>query len=183
MRRLVNSVFGPGATSLEVYGALAWASAVTAIFVSHPIRNDSGWTWYQLAVLAIFAFDMAGGMYVLSSRSGNRYWRDPARPPWFPYAFLAAHVHPLVMAAAFPGISWEFGFLTYLYMLAAATSVLHARRHLQRPFALVLFVFGYLALSHIFPLPDAWRWFILLYLVKLLVAFTLDEGGPGGRVA
>lgn len=130
------------------------------------------WNPLQLAVVALFAFDIAGGISVNASPSARRWWHRPGQGRWAPFRFVLAHLHPFVLALLFPTFAWASAALLYGYVVAAALWIVLTPRALQRPLAFVLYALSVLLALYVLHVPVGLEWFAPLYLLKLLLAHT-----------
>lgn len=178
---------GPGATPAENALNLTWTLLFTAGVVLHALVRPLGWSPVQLAVVALFAFDIAGGVSVNASPSARRWWHRPVQGRWAPLRFVLAHLHPFALALLFPAFTWGGAALLYGYAVGAALAIVLTPRPLQRPLAFVLYALSLLLSLYLIRVPAGLEWFAPLYLLKLLLAHTpLDPevlGSDDGRAA
>lgn len=119
-----DRVSGPGATPAENALNLTWTLLFTAGVVSYALARPLGWSPVQLAVVALFAYDIAGGVSVNASPSARRWGHRPGQGRWAPLRFVLAHLHPFVLALLFPAFSWGGAALLYGYAVSAALAKL-----------------------------------------------------------
>lgn len=170
---------GPGAAPAENALNLAWTLLFTAGVVSYALVRSLGWSPAQLAVMALFAADLAGGISVNVSPSARRWWHRPDQGRWAPLRFVLAHLHPFVLALLFPAFAWGDAALLYGYAAGAALAIVLAPRPLQRPLAFVLYAVSLLFTLYFIGVPAGLEWFASFYLLKLLLAHTpLDPATP-----
>lgn len=162
---------GPGATGAEnrVTVALALAAGAAA-----PAVLDDG-TGGQRILAAAIAVDLVPGVWVMATPAGRRWWHRPAWPGWMPLAVVLAHVHPLVLAWAFPErSSWAWGGAMYggAVLTLGLLGVVPSRLRLAVALVAAALLLGLGAKLG----GDPLGWFSGAYLLKLIVAF-----GGGGR--
>jgi hypothetical protein len=126
----------------------------------------------QLIVVALFAFDIAGGISVNASPSARRWWHRPGQGRWAPLRFVLAHLHPFALALLFPAFAWGSAALVYGYAVGAALVIVLTPRPLQRPLAFALYALSLLLALYLIRVPAGLEWFAPLYLLKLLLAHT-----------
>lgn len=144
----------------------------------YALVRPLGWSPVQLAVVALFAFDVAGGVSVNASPSARRWWHRPDQGRWAPLRFVLAHLHPFVLAFLFPAFTWVSAALLYGYVVAAALAIVLASRPLQRPLAFILYALSLLLALYLIRVPAGLEWFAPLYLLKLLLAHTPPDPAP-----
>jgi hypothetical protein len=144
-----------------------------------PAGDPSGLAGRVLVFL--LGLDLGGGVIANGTRSTNDWYAT--RPLRLSYAFLLAHmVQPVLMALA-ASLPWSTAAFLYLYQLVAGSTVLGARgRDEQRPIAAVFLVVGLLVYFAVFLPPPGLIWFGVLYLLKLVMMFSVDHyAGLGSR--
>lgn len=160
---------GPGATHGENVLNVAWMLLFPAGIVTYALATLE-WTPLQLAVVAVFALDLAGGVSVNASPAARRWWHRAGQGFKAHLGFVALHVHPFVLALLFTGFSWGSAALMYGYLLVAALAVLVAPQDLQRPVAFVVYTLALLITLYVISVPLGLEWFAPFYYLKLLVA-------------
>lgn len=175
---------GPGATPAENVLNLTWTLLFTAGVVLYALVRPLGWSPMQLAVVALFAFDVAGGVSVNASPSARRWWHRPDRVRWVPLRFVLAHLHPFILVYFFPSFAWGGAALLYSYSVGAALAIVFAPRPLQRPLAFVLYALSLMLSLYLIDVPPGLEWFAPLFFLKLLLAHTpLDPAALGTDAA
>lgn len=163
---------GPRATPSENRLNLIWTLFFTAGVTLYALLGPLEWRPVQLTIVALIAFDLAGGISVNASPSARRWWHRPGQSRWAPLRFVLLHLHPFVLALLFPGFSWSSAALLYGYAGAAAWGTVLAPRALQRPLAFVLYALSLLLALYLLRVPVGLEWFAPFYLLKLLLAHT-----------
>lgn len=160
-----DRLVGPTATTTEQALTLAVAILWTVAVCGYAVYADLGWSALQLLVVAVIAFDVAGGVTANASVSGRRWWHRAERTDRDHLEFVAAHVHPFVLAALFAGVTWTAAAIIYAYLLLASIGILSVASSLRRPTALALFSAWVLFAAYQSILPVGLEWFgTLLYL-------------------
>ena len=173
---------GTGATRAE--RALAWAAGLlgAGLYAYFFLKGSYAWAWWQYALAAILAFDVAGGVVANSLNSCKRFYHTPPLPDEPRAAFFfknhlfftALHLHPLVIALVFDG--WlAFGLFWYAALLVAARIVLKTPLYLQRPTAFLLILLALLINAYgIAPVPG-FEWFIPALFLKIIYGHLVRE--------
>ncbi|KAI9024183.1 hypothetical protein DFJ74DRAFT_705902 [Hyaloraphidium curvatum] len=174
---------GPGATAAE--NALLWAAAVPGLASLAYRASFSpivGWRWWHYAFAAAMVLDVAGGAVANSLSTCKRLYHGPVpasatRLGRFLHntmGFTALHVHPIVVAALYPGRHLLWGSALYSYSLAGAAAVHYSPLYLARPLAM-LFLVTAMSLQEYLPAPGGWAWFAPIFLSKLVLAHAVRE--------
>lgn len=175
MPGLWDRFVGPGATRVENALILLWGVFCAAAVIVYALVSELGWSALQLALVALLAFDIGGGVPANSSNSAKRWFHRPGQGFREHFAFPLVHVHPFALALAFPGFVWGTAVVIYAYLLAAAATILLIPRYIQRPVAFVFYSVALLASLYVFGVPPGLEWFVPLFFLKLLVAHLLPE--------
>lgn len=175
LRRISDPLIGPGATTGEL--ALGWAAAIIAvlaqaawIFIAAP-----SWSAAQMAVAALFALDIGGGVVVNATSSARGWWNRPGQGLPQHVGFLAAHVHPFIVAWLWPSFGWIAATALYVSMLAMAVAVLMSPVRLVRPVAFGLGAVGIVLGMTALRMPVGLEWLAALYYVKLVMAHAVRD--------
>ena len=172
---LWDRFIGPGAARVENALILLWAVLCAATVVTHALVAELGWSALQLAVVALLAFDIAGGVPANASNCAKRWYHRTGQGFGEHFGFPLIHVHPFALALLFPGFGWGTAATIYAYLLVAATVVLLTPLYLKRPVAFVLYSMALLAGLYALGVPPGLEWFVPLFFLKLLVAHLLPE--------
>jgi len=179
-----DGLVGTGATGAE--RALGYGSAAVLTLVilgADLLRADpvaqAGW---QVALLALVAFDIAGGAVANMLNSCKRLYHSPPRPEdgavlralKNPRVFTALHVHPLLIVWAFGGslanaASW------YVLLQVAVWGVLAAPLYLRRALATAVSMLAILCEPLVLPLGPVLGWVVPALFVKLVLAHAVRE--------
>jgi hypothetical protein len=170
---------GPGATRseewLQLVGGLFLAALLALLLY---LRRDTlGWNGLQIAVVALLAFDIIGGIITNATSAAKRWYHRPGQEGWRTHLpFIAVHgIHLLLVSAFFRGMDWGYFLGLYGYLLFAAIVLLSTPLYLQRPMSLILFCAGILLGIYLFPPTPGLEWFIPFFYLKLLVSHLVKE--------
>ena len=183
---LWDRLIGPGATVAESMLTACWAMLCASAVVGYALLADLGWSPLQLAVAALIALDVGGGVSDNASNSAKRWFHRPGQGPKQHLLFVLAHVHPFVLALLFSGFGWGAAAALYTYLLAASVVVsVLVPLYLKRPVAFVFYCVAVLIGLYVLSLPPGLEWFVPLFFLKLLLAHLLPEEAyrPKGREA
>ena len=173
---MTDWLFGAGATRAEKALVLATVAAAGAVLIG---GHTGTWAWWQTALVAVLAVDLVGGVVANGLDAAKRFYHadPPARPGRLarlaldPAAFAAGHVHPFVLAWAFPSVGWGWAAAWYLACLAGALLVSRTPRYLARPTALGVTVVALLA----GPGAGELSWVGPVLVLKLVLAHAVPE--------
>jgi hypothetical protein len=167
---------GPGATRGETLLTLGAAFGAAIALVLYAFAADLGWTGWQIALAALLALDLAGGVAANATLTTKRWYHRPGQGLRDHLGFIAAHIHPLIVGLVFGGGDWLYGLVGYGGLLVAALIILRTAPRLQLPIALLLYLCA--VLIGLYALPDipGMAWFVPVFYLKLLVAHLLPPG-------
>ncbi len=179
-----DGLVGTGATGAERVLGYGSAALLTLVVVgADSLRADpvaqAGW---QIALLALFAFDIAGGAVANMLNSCKRLYHSPARPEDGPVlralknarVFTALHVHPLAIAWAFGG-SLSAGVIWYLLLQVSVRGVLAAPLYLRRALATAVTMLATAGAQLVLPLGPGLDWVIPALFLKMVLAHAVRE--------
>lgn len=179
-----DALVGTGATGAE--RALGYGSAAVLALVivgADLLRADpvaqAGW---QVALLAVFAFDIAGGAVANMLNACKRLYHSPLRTEdgavlralKNPRLFTALHVHPLLIVLAFGG-SLANAAIWYLLLQAAVWGVLAAALYLRRAVATAVSMLAIVCAPLVLQLGPGLDWVVPALFVKLVLAHAVRE--------
>lgn len=174
---------GTGATRAERVLAYGMAALFTALILAMDYSRDApvaaGW---RIALLAVFAFDIAGGAVANMMNSCKRFYHGDLQPgeggsarlAKNPRLFTAIHIHPIVAAYGFGGdvvnaVAW------YGLLQAGVAVTLAMPLYLRRPAATVIILLALLANQSVLPLGAGLEWFIPFLFVKMVLGHAVQE--------
>ena len=166
---------GPTQTASEFW--LGMIPSVIAAIAAPTYASYKGldWSIWQLLIVALFAFDLTGGVIINASSSAKRWYHRPGQGFKQLLGFTSVHIHPLFIAWLWLDGDWGYFLIAYGFLLFAAILILRAPLYLQRPFALTLYLIG-LILSFYFLTPiKGLEWFLPVFYLKLLISHLLKE--------
>ncbi|MEL6554535.1 MAG: hypothetical protein AAFQ63_13855 [Cyanobacteria bacterium J06621_11] len=178
----LDRFIGPGATraeiALQLVPSLLAAIAAPAYALSFPIA----WTPWQLGLLALFGFDLVGGVLTNATNTAKR-WYHRLGQGWRQHlSFVAIHLfHIGAVALVFRGGDWAFFGGASTYLLVAAGLILSVPLYLQRPVALGLYGLSLMGSFYLLTPTPGLEWFLPLFFLKLLVSHLLHETAYGPR--
>jgi hypothetical protein len=172
---LWDRLVGPGATPAEDWLTACWALACAAAAAGYALVAHLGWSPAQLAVAALVAADVGGGVSANASNSAKGWFHRPGQGARQHLLFVFAHVHPFVLALAFPPFGWGAAAALYSYLLAASLAIVLVPLYLKRPVAFVTYCGALLVGLYAIGAPAGLEWFAPFFFLKLLVAHLLPE--------
>jgi len=174
---------GTGATPGERCLAYGMATVLTAIILAANFYRDvpiaEGWA---IALLAFFAFDIAGGAVANMLNSCKRYYHGRLQPGEGFGArmakntrlFTAIHIHPIIAAFVFGG-SVINAAVWYVLLQIGVAVTLAMPLYLRRAGATAITILALLASQSFLPLGAGLAWFIPCLFVKLVLGHAVQE--------
>lgn len=172
---LWNRLVGPGATRAESAFVVLWAVLCAVGVVAYALLANVSWSAPQLAVVALLALDVGGGVAANALNSAKRWFHRHGQGFREHFGFVLVHLHPFPLALLFPGFGWGTATVVYVYLLIAAIVVLLVPLYLKRPVAFVLYCGGLVVSAYAVSPPPGLEWFAPFFFLKLLVAHLLPE--------
>ena len=167
---------GPGQTRAELWLILVPAVLAGIAAPWYAVHAGLGWAPLQLAIAALLALDLAGGVITNATATAKRWYHRPGQGWRQQLAFVAAHALHLGLAAwLLRDADWLYFGVFYAYLLAASLIITRVRLYLQRPVALLLLSGGLLLDLYALPATPGLEWFMPILLLKLLVSHLLNE--------
>lgn len=173
----VNALLvAPDATRPEL--ALGYGAALIGAAAAAAGGLVSGYGAAHVLLFAVLGFDIAGGVVVNATRAAARRFHHG--PHWRRRSvlFVAAHVHPFVVALLFPAQTWWASAVLYLGLVASALLITSTPLALRRPvaFACAAALITWTVVTG--PTEDALVWIAPLLVIKLLLAHLLTDSIP-----
>ncbi|WP_247002106.1 hypothetical protein [Halosolutus gelatinilyticus] len=168
VRGVWDRLVGPDATRSENGLVLGYSALVCGGLVLYVHDAKLSWTPLQQLVAVLIAFDIAGGIIANTTESGSRWWHRPSRTRADHLRFVAAHVHPFVLAALFAAFTFAEATLVYGVVLVGAIVILAVPERLRRPVAMGIVSVGLLVALSFVAAPAGLEWFAPFLLLKLL---------------
>lgn len=165
-----DRVVAPGATRDEI--ALSVAGAAAGAVLAAALAWHAGWSPFAVVVVTVVAADGFGGVVVNATASNTRWFHRPKRTRALRISYVAAHVHPFVLALVVPGFSWTAAVVIYAAVLTAAVAITLSPPT-QRPPVAFLCAALCLAAASVLEIPTAVSWFAPVLIVQLLLAHLL----------
>ncbi|WP_298938499.1 hypothetical protein [uncultured Ruegeria sp.] len=179
----IDPLCGTGATVAERVLAYGMATIFTGIIlVADQARNVPVAEGWKIALLAFFAFDIAGGAVANMLNSCKRFYHThlqqgeglSARLAKNPMLFTAIHVHPIIIAYFLNGHLLN-ATIWYALLLVSVTTVLLMPLYLRRASATGLTVLALLGDQLLLPLGDGLEWFIPCLFMKMVLGHAVQE--------
>lgn len=130
-----------------------------------------------LVVVAVLGFDLFGGAVANATDSARRWWHRAGRGPRQHLGFVAAHVHPFLVAALFEGFTWAYAGIVYGMVLLSAAVVTLSPAHVRRPIAFGVTTTVITIAVSVLDIPAHLAWFAPVLSVKLVLAHLLADHG------
>lgn len=171
--KLLDHFCGPGATRAEIILQFIFAFGGAAL-VFFYIRTVSHLSTLQITVAVYLAFDLCGGIATNATSSGKRWWHGAEKQTLRRrMKFLVPHFYmPLLVSIFFleGRFAFTFFFVSYIYLLIAATVALKAPLYLRRVLLYIFFTGGIFIAIFYLILPEEMYWFLPLFYFKLLIS-------------
>ena len=137
---------------------------------------SENWTYLQLALIALFAFDLVGGVITNVTSSAKRWFHREGQTWQDHLAFVSIHIlHIFLISLLFRGLDWNFFFIVSSYLIASSILILKTTLYLQRPVAFGLYLLVLFANSYLFIPTVGLEWFLPIFFLKLLISHLLKE--------
>lgn len=173
---LLDRITGTEATTAELLIQIIPPAifAIDAPIYAQTLATD--WTYLQLGLISLLAFDLLGGVLTNATSSAKRWFHREGQTWQNHLVFVTIHlVHIFLVALLFRDSDWSFFWIVSGYLMVSAIAILRTPRYLQRPVALGLYSLALLGNIYLFePIPGL-EWFLPLFFLKLLVSHLLDE--------
>jgi len=163
--------------------AVVYAAALTATALTLVAGAHAGLAWWALLLTAVIAFDVVGGAVAHALPSVTRRFHRPGRSARHRLAFVAAHVHPFVLALVLPDLGWASAALIYGGVLGGAVLTALTPPALRLVVAVAVTAAGPAVLLTIAPVPSPVTWLAPLLLLKLVLGHVADgarQRSPAG---
>lgn len=163
-----DRLVGPDTTRTENWLILGFAFVFSGAVFLYTQMAELGWSPVQIAIVLLFSLDVAGGVIANSTVAGSRWWHRPSQSRRAHFWFIVLHIHPFILAAIFPVLTWTEAAVAYGFLLGSAGVVLSVSKRLRRPIAMGLFTTGLVLALYVVSLPHGLEWFLPLLYLKLL---------------
>lgn len=172
--KALHEVHGERTSPRDLFWTYLAALGVMAVVIALGIQHELP-AW-KTALAALIAVDLAGGVVSNFSECTNAYYNGSRRRR---AVFLALHVvQPAVLAFLFPESALLAGTVmiyTLAWALVIALSAQRRRMRTTAAAAVVAGIIGIVLWPAAFP---GLTLMLLLYLVKLVLAFAVDWSAP-----
>ncbi|MEM1150405.1 MAG: hypothetical protein AAGI03_07585 [Pseudomonadota bacterium] len=179
-----DGLVGTGATSAERLMGYGTALVLTAVIVGADMMRGSpvAATWWQIGILAFFAYDIAGGAVANMLNSCKRLYHSPRKPTEGALlgalkdarVFTGIHVHPIIIAATLGG-SVANSVIWYLALQVAVWLTLATPLYLRRAAATALVMVAILVHQIWLPLGMGLEWVIPALFIKMVLGHAVQE--------
>jgi hypothetical protein len=152
---------------LCTYGAALFAAAVVVV---RPDARPSLFLWWEVAIAALIAADLSGGVVANFTRSTSKFYRERGRTR---VTYLILHLlYPVVLYIVMNG-PVEIWAVIPLYTVAGALLVNALPERVQPPVAALLVSAGLIITFSWNVITPPLVWFGPLFLVKLVLGFSV----------
>jgi hypothetical protein len=170
-----DKLLGPGYTRAELALTLLTGLGCAIAALVLALRDEGDFSWWQLAMVGIVAFDLGGGIPANATGCAKRWWFRPGQGFWAHFRFNAAHVHPFLFAWVFHQVSWAYAGFVWGTVVVGTLAVLLAPKYLQRPLGLSV-VAGALALQMLLDGPPmTFAWLAPVLWLKLIASHAVYD--------
>lgn len=170
---------GPGADSTETGLVVASMIAGPGLAVAWARLAGVDWDWWQWAVLALLACELAGGLVANSLAPAKRWHHRPQRGPRAHFAYCAMHIHPIVLALATPdALSLREALMIYGFLLAGGGLTIMTAGRLKPAVALISCAIGTVVCGIWTPSASPEGWLPVVLFLKAIAAYLLPPSDP-----
>jgi hypothetical protein len=180
---VADGFFGTGATKAE--RAMVWIFGLlgTALLGWYWRTSSINWAWWQYTIAALLALDVLGGVAANSLNSCKRFYHSPIKPQETGltglsknhFAFIAIHVHPLLIGLLFGNMNWGYGLFWYLALVLSAVLVMSIPLYLQRPLAMGLIMTAILLNFYFIQPVIGFEWLVPALFLKIVYGHIVRE--------
>ena len=169
----VDRAIGAGATRGEI--ELSVSAAVVGGALAGLLAWHARLGPLAVAVVVAIALDGFGGVVVNATASNKRWFHGPGRTDRFHLLYVAAHVHPFVLALVVPGFTWVAATGVYASVLVSALAIGAVPASLRRPAAFLFAAVSITVVTSVLTIPHAVVWFAPVLIIQLLLSHMLSE--------
>ena len=170
-----DKLLGPGYTRAELVLTLCTGLGCAIVALVLALRDETDFSWWQLALVSIVAFDLGGGIPANAAGCAKRWWFRPGQGFWHHFRFNAVHLHPFLFAFVFDQVSWDYAAFVWGTVVVGTLAVLLTPKYLQRPLGLSV-VAGALVLQMLFGAPTvAFAWLAPVLWLKLISSHAVYD--------
>jgi hypothetical protein len=169
--RFLHELHGERTTRAALVSTYTAVLAGVLVVLFVPAAGPGSTTWWRVALTALLAADLFGGVVSNFTPATDHYY---GVRPRLRLIFLAAHViHPALLYLAVDG-DWLPWVIVGGYTVASAFAVNAVRRRaVQEPLAAALVALGILLVTAVPSVRPALAWFTPVFLVKLVLGFAV----------
>ncbi len=170
-----DRLVGPDTTRVENWLILGFAFVFAGgVFVYAQVA-ELGWSPLQIVLVLLISLDIAGGIIATSTVAGSRWWHRPSHSHRAQLQFVVLHIHPFILAAVFPALTWAKATVAYGFLLGSAVVVLGVSERLRRPVAMGLVTIGVVLALYVVIFPHGLEWFLPLLYLKVLLGHLVPS--------
>jgi hypothetical protein len=174
--RIIDELIGPGATRGEIILVLGIGLLSGCLLIIYQYVAQLGWNLLQLAVGALVAFDIGGGVVANSTSTAKRWYHREGHGPKQHFGFIIVHfIHPLLITIFFTPLDWVYFLSIYGFLLISAGIVLATPLYLKRPMSMVMVSGAVLMNSYVLTVIPGFEWFLPVFILKLVVGHIVRE--------
>jgi hypothetical protein len=176
-----DHVAGPGADPLETGLIVGAMIAGPGLAVAWARAAGVDWTWWQWLVLAILACELVGSLACNTLGPAKRWHHRATQGARQHFIFCALHLHPLVLALAFPdALSLRDGLLVYGLLIAGAGLIIASPIRIRTAAAILYSVAAVAICGLWIPLASPVGWLPAVLYLSLLAGYLVPppEGAP-----
>ncbi len=162
-------------TRMERHIALAVSAFAPALALAAVLVEGRALAAWQIIVLMVLAVDLGGGVFVNATAAAKRWYHRAGARDWHHLVFVVLHIHPLLIAWAFPESGWMWAAFLYAATVGSTIMALACPLYLRRPVALTAAAFVLAIAPLVASTPLLLAWIAPFYVVKLLVAHIVHE--------
>jgi len=173
---LLDRLTGPGATKAELLLQFVPPLVAMVAAPAYALTLPTQFTPLQLALIALLALDVVGGVLTNATSTAKRWYHRPGQGWRQHLAFVSLHIiHVLLVALLFRGGDWGFCLGFSGYLMGASVVIMRSPLYLQRPVALGLYGLSLLGDRYLVPPTPGLEWFVPFLFLKILVSHLLRE--------
>lgn len=176
MAGVVDKLFGPGATSAEVWlqTIIPFSAAIAAPIYAAGL--DIGWSFLQYLVCAVLALDIIGGIITNATSSAKRWFHRTGQGAFQHMGFVLVHLcHLTLVSWLYLSFDLVWIVVTGGYLLVAALCITNIALYLQRPIAMVFYAGALMIILYGIEQPVGLEWFLPMFYIKLLLSHLPKE--------
>lgn len=169
---VLAALFGHNATKRSIVLVIATATIGAWCVLKFSSPESDTTFWSQLGV-ALIAFDLIGGAVSNLSIATSLHYQ--ATTFFRRVAFFLGHIAQPLAYAYLVGGSVVSAVLLWLYAMVAGVSIMRSPKGFQLEVGAAASVLGFIVFGSDLLEPIGGSWFAPVYLLKLLIGFSVDH--------